>query len=251
MGVHYAKRWPSISHAFGLFHGEMMIGCVTFGTPPSAPLRRGVAGDQHKDRVIELNRLVLSENVKNYASFLVSKALKMLGVDAIVVSFADTAQGHNGAIYRACNFSYCGLSAKRTDWKIRGREHLHGQTIADEFRGRPNRAALMREKYGDDFYLAPRSMKHRYLYVVGSRNFKKTVAASLLWLPQTFVKSQTGERQDDGSETNQAMVRQGRAQAGLGGPADPSGILQLQPLDDGTHRAVRSLPPPHRRHHGD
>src|SRR5690606_39337100 len=102
--------------------------------------------------------------------------------------YADTAQGHKGYVYQACNFLYCGLSAKRTDWKVKGKEHLHGQTIADEFRGVPNRAEAMRNKYGDDFYLAPRPRKHRYVYIVGSKTFKRKVMNALKYGVEEYPK---------------------------------------------------------------
>jgi hypothetical protein len=92
-------------------------------------------------------------------------------------------------VYRASNFIYCGLSAKRTDWKVRGLEHLHGQTIADEFRGVPNRSTAMREKYGDDFYLEPRSRKHRYLYFIGSRKEVRGFRQALTW-PVTSTQAE-------------------------------------------------------------
>jgi hypothetical protein len=80
------------------------------------------------------------------------------------------------------------LSAKRTDWKVRGKEHLHGQTIGDEFRGVKNRAQAMRDKYGDDFYLEPRSRKHRYVMIKGSRGFvaraKKALKYKILPYPK-------------------------------------------------------------------
>lgn len=173
LGIHYAKRWPSISYAYGLFNGGELVGVVTYGTPPSAPLKRGIAGDELKGDVLELNRLCLKYNNKNEASFLISKSLKLLPKNKIIVSFADISQGHIGKVYQASNFIYCGLSAKRTDWKIKGKEHLHGQTIADEFRGVKNRAQAMRDKYGDDFYLQDRPRKHRYITFTGSRSFKK------------------------------------------------------------------------------
>jgi len=84
--------------------------------------------------------------------------------DAIIVSYSDTSVGHVGYVYQATNWVYTGLSAKRTDWKIRGLEHLHGATIADMSRGQKNRAAWMREKFGDDFYLQERPRKHRYVF---------------------------------------------------------------------------------------
>lgn len=172
--IHYAKRWPSISYAYGLFNDvDMIIGVVTYGTPPSAPLRRGIAGDEHIGDVLELNRLCLCFNEYNEASFLISKSLKLLPKGKIIVSFADCSQDHNGCVYRASNFTYHGLSAKRTDWALKSKPHLHGQTVADEFRGKSDRGKLMREKYGEDFYLKPRPRKHRYIYITGGSKFKK------------------------------------------------------------------------------
>lgn len=59
---------PSISYAFGLFYGEDIVGCVTYGTPPSSPLRNGIAGKEHACNVLELNRLCSKYNLKNEAS---------------------------------------------------------------------------------------------------------------------------------------------------------------------------------------
>jgi len=189
LGIHYAKRWPSISYAFGLYLDAELCGVVTYGTPPSATLKRGIAGDEFKADVLELNRLCLKHNRKNEASILVGRSLRMLPINKIVVSFADTSQGHSGFVYQATNFIYCGLSAKRTDWKVKGKEHLHGQTIADEFRGTENRAQAMREKYGDDFYLEPRARKHRYIFIVGNKHYKKKVLAALKYGVEPYPKA--------------------------------------------------------------
>jgi len=188
LNIHYAKRWPSVSYAFGLFFEEELCGIITYGTPPSAPLKRGIAGDEYKMDILELNRLCLKYNRKNEASILVGRSLKLLPQNKIVVSFADTDQKHLGVVYQATNFLYCGLSAKRTDWKVKGKEHLHGQTIADEFRGVENRAQALRDKYGDDFYLKPRPRKHRYIYFVGSKKFKKQAKKDLKYGIEAYPK---------------------------------------------------------------
>jgi hypothetical protein len=188
LDIHYAKRWCSISYAFGLFRDGSLAGIVTYGTPPSSPLRRGIAGDNNIDKVLELNRLCLADNLKNEASMLVGKSLKMLPPNKIIVSFADISQGHNGTVYQATNFLYCGLSAKRTDWSLKSKPHLHGQTVADEFRGQPNRSKLMREKYGDDFYLKPRARKHRYVILTGSRTQKKKLKSALKYKIEPYPK---------------------------------------------------------------
>ncbi len=188
LNIHYAKRFPSVSHAYGLDVDGKIEGVVTYGTPPSATLRNGIAGKGMAANVLELNRLCLRSNERNDASWLVSASIRELSGDRIIVSFADTESGHIGTVYQAANFLYTGLSAKRTDWKIRGKEHLHGQTVADEFRGQKNRAALMRAKYGDDFYLKPRSRKHRYVLIVGSRKFRKEAIISLRYKIQEYPK---------------------------------------------------------------
>lgn len=195
LDIHYARRWPSITYAFGLFTGRQAsgrgtdpVGVVTFGTPPSSPLRAGVAGPDYRGHVLELNRLCLLDNGRNEASFLVAAGLRALPA-SIVVAFADPDHGHTGYVYQACNFLYCGLSAKRTDWRVAGREHLHGYTVADEFRGEPNRAERMRERYGDRFYTVPRPRKHRYVTFVGDRRFRRAARRALRYAVLPYPKA--------------------------------------------------------------
>jgi hypothetical protein len=58
---HYAKRIPSISYAFGLFDADRILqGVCTFGLPPNQNLCL-VCGQEYKDTLLELNRLVLCE----------------------------------------------------------------------------------------------------------------------------------------------------------------------------------------------
>ena len=190
LNKHYARRMCPISHAFGAFDGGKMLGVVTYGTPASAPLRSGLCGDEWADHVLELNRLCC-ENSPNVASQLVGASLRMLPKPSVVVSYADTAQGHVGYIYQATNFIYTGLSAKRTDWKIKGREHLHGATVADESRGQENRAQWMREKYGDDFYLDDRPRKHRYVFAVGTKKQQAAIRTALKYPVEPYPKGES------------------------------------------------------------
>ena len=59
--IHYARRMPCVQYAFGLFDGDypFPVGVVTYGQPASAPLCKGVAGEENRKHVLELNRLVL------------------------------------------------------------------------------------------------------------------------------------------------------------------------------------------------
>lgn len=156
LNKHYAKRLPPIEYAFGLYDmSGLLQGIITYGTPSSNPLRNLFPNF----KIMELNRLCVNDGlIKNSLSFFVSYSLKILPKPLVIVSYADTAYNHHGYIYQATNWIYTGLSAKRTDWKIKGMEHLHGSTIADMSRGKENRADYMRERFGEDFYLEDRSV---------------------------------------------------------------------------------------------
>ena len=193
LNIHYAKRWPSISYAFGLFDKEELLGVATYGTPLSSTLRTGVAGPEMAHCILELNRLCLRKNVRNHASMLVGRSLKMLPQGRIVVSFADIEQGHFGYIYQATNFGSYGLSAKRKDWKIKGQEHLHSQTISDQFKGSESRIAAIKAKYGDDFYYKQRPRKHRYIYLVGNKTFKKNTRPLIRYEKEPYPKPEGWE----------------------------------------------------------
>jgi hypothetical protein len=187
---HYARRLCPISHAFGAFVGSTLIGVVTYGCPSSSPLRKGICGNEWSSNVLELNRLCC-ESRKNLASTLVGRSLALLPKPSIVVSYADTGQGHIGFVYQATNFIYTGLSAKGTDWKIKGMEHLHGQTIADMSKGKENRAQFMRDKFGDDFYLNERDRKHRYIFFCGNKRQSQAMKAALKYKVEPYPKGES------------------------------------------------------------
>ena len=169
LNVHYAKRVPSISYAYGLFDDEEMIGIVTYGSPASPFLCKGVCGEQFKSEVIELNRLVLKHNEKNQASYLISKSMKLLPKPKIIVSYADTAYGHQGLVYQASNFLFTGTTKPRTDMASENGKHS-------------------RHSLGDRTQRVFRSSKHRYVFFIGSKFQKKIYLESLKYPIQTYPK---------------------------------------------------------------
>ncbi len=206
--IHYAHRIPPISYAFGLYENNEMLGCVTYGCPASPSLCEGIAGKHNKSIVLELSRLVFKRPVKNAPSFLVSQSLKMLPKPTIVVSFADTGQGHVGYVYQATNFIYTGLSAKHTDWKVNGMEHLHGKTMTNMAKNSTGggKADYMREKYKDDFYLEERSRKHRYIYICANKNDKKRLLSELLYKQEPYPKGDSSRYEISHSPSEQQLL---------------------------------------------
>jgi hypothetical protein len=204
---HYAKRIPPISFAFGLYVESQLKGIVTYGVPSSSTLRDGLCGKEHSDKVLELNRLCLSENNKNESSFLVANSIKFLPKPLIIVSYADIAQGHIGYVYQSTNFIYTGLSAKRTDWKVKGLEHLHGQTIADMSKNcEGKRVDFLKQKFGDDFYYEERSRKHRYIFIHGSKLDKKILKSKLAYEIEPYPKGETKTYNSGGQVETQSLL---------------------------------------------
>jgi hypothetical protein len=202
---HYARRSCPISFAFGAFRGTELVGVCTYGMPMSPPLRIGICGDDWARAVLELNRLCC-ESAKNTASTLVGRSLRMLPRPTIVVSYADTAVGHVGYVCQATNFIYTGLSAKRTDWKLRGQEHLHGGTVADMSFGQANRAEWMRAKFGDDLYLQDRSRKHRYVFFCGSNTQRKAMRSALKYPVEAYPKGDSARYDAGGMVQTQYVL---------------------------------------------
>ena len=164
MGVHYARRMPCIQYAFGLFDGNYPwpVGCVTYGQPASPFLCKGIAGEENRKNVLELNRLCLypEYNGKNYASFLVSHSLKMLPHKTFVVSYADWGGWHHvGYVYQATNWLYTGLTKERTD-KFSSSGHARHYDKNDTKR-------------------QIRTAKHRYIYLVGNKREVKQMRSQL------------------------------------------------------------------------
>lgn len=169
LNIHYAKRIPTISFAFGLFTKNKLVGIITYGQPASPSLCTGVAGEHNKNYVIELNRLVLKNNKKNEASILISASFKLLPKPLIIVSYADTKQKHVGVVYQATNFMFTGTTKARTD--MAGKDGKHS-----------------RHHLGDSTDRVDRSAKHRYIYIIGNKKDKKALLKQIKYKQMPYPK---------------------------------------------------------------
>ena len=183
---HYAKRLPSISYAFGLFDEGELVGVCTYGSPASPSLCVGVCGEEHRDKVVELNRLVIDSVKPNGASILVGRSLQLLPKPSIVVSYADTAQGHIGYIYQANNFYYTGATAERTD--MGGEEGKHSRHSKD-----PSIRVF-------------RSSKHRYIIFTGTKKQKKFLKKKLNYSIEPYPKGESKKYDASGYVVKQGVL---------------------------------------------
>ena len=163
---HYLHRKCPVSHAYGLIDirsGEV-VGVVTYGVSPSSTLLKGICGPEEARNVYELNRLWVDDKVaKNGESYLVANSMKLLDRE-IIVSFADTSQGHVGYIYQAANFGYYGLSSQKNDFIFaNGKKLTRGKSKG--FVGK----------------WVPRSRKHRYVYLIDK-------SLNIIWPKERYPK---------------------------------------------------------------
>ncbi len=165
--MHYLHRRPPISFALGLFREWVTIGVCTFGTPPSRHLQM-IACPSRPSLVIELNRLWVDDAApRNTESWFVSRCLAMMP-SRIVVSYADTARGHAGYVYRALNFRYAGITD--SDRKTPRFDYITpGKHSRDAFRN----------GYTEKVRREP---KHKYWTTTGNRR-QRSAAASLCGWP--------------------------------------------------------------------
>lgn len=170
---HYSGRTPAISYAYGYYQNYELVAVCTIGKPASPSLCVGVCGSRYASNVYELNRLCVDGMTKIKLSKFVSLVLKELksSGDFIIVSYADSAMNHHGYIYQATNFIYTGKTKPRTD--IGTKDGAHSRHYAKKDKSNIRKL---------------RSAKHRYIYFVGNKRFKKEAIKNLSYPIETYPK---------------------------------------------------------------
>lgn len=166
---HYARRMPTVAHAFALWCNGEMCGAITFGPPASRSVQLSVAPSM-PNAVIELNRLIALDHApRNTESWMISEALSRLP-SFLVISYADSAHGHKGTVYRAANFFYAG-------WTDMDRASPRFDYVTP---GKHSRSSF-RSGEGVKSEKVRRKPKARYWTATGSRKEKRTLRSACAW----------------------------------------------------------------------
>lgn len=151
---HYSKSMPAGKLVkIGVWEHNIFKGCVLFGRGANNNLCKSFKLKQTE--CIELVRIALSKH-ETPVSRIVSIALKLLCKQSpgikLIVSYADTAQGHVGGIYKASNWIYTGES--------------HSESRIDPETGKKVHARSLFSKLGSvkGIPKVSNAVKHRYLY---------------------------------------------------------------------------------------
>ena len=127
---HYARgSLKSFVYRHGLYRVEewpmIVRGCALW-IPPTRTAALASFRDLDPDRVLVLHRLAVEADVPtNGASFLMGRSIRLIEEDGRfdgLVTYADERVGHTGAIYRATNWRYVGLTDPEPVFLIGGRQ---------------------------------------------------------------------------------------------------------------------------------
>lgn len=171
MHWHYSKTMPMPPLLkIGVWEDGKFIGVVLFGRGNTPTLGRSYGLEMLE--VCELVRVALASHIAP-VSQIVAKTIKLLQVSnpglRLIVSFADPAHQHNGAIYQAMNWTYTGESEPSWQWFHEGR-WKHNREITSGAFGGPRKVK--------DYAMLPKRLplgKHRYLYPL-DRAMRKQIA---------------------------------------------------------------------------
>jgi hypothetical protein len=120
---HYAKGCANTAiYRHGLYRADDFFAPVT-GVALWMPPTKVAAQSVHHDwqGVICLSRLAITPDTPpNAASYLLGRSIRIIKADRrfhTLLTYADTAQGHTGAIYKATNWTHVGLTKGEPTWK--------------------------------------------------------------------------------------------------------------------------------------
>jgi hypothetical protein len=123
---------------FGAYFNGILHGAVSYG-PLSAPELTGYWDRSRKSQFgwYEIKRLAMSPDCpRNSESRFIGKTILLLRKRCVVkgiVTYADTAQGHVGTIYKATGFLNAGLTVARKDFRGRRNSKIEGRHRSQKY----------------------------------------------------------------------------------------------------------------------
>lgn len=159
--THYTGGAPNTSvarHALCPNDSDEIRG-VALWLPPTKVAAVSVAGEDWRG-VLALSRLCVTEGMPtNSASFLLGRSMKLIDRSTwpTLLTYADTREGHTGAIYRATNWTCLGEVPGRDAW-------VHSVTGERRGRKRGPRNLSIAEMEAEGFVQLPRVPKIKFVH---------------------------------------------------------------------------------------
>lgn len=168
---HYSKCIPKSKLVkIGVWENGQYTGCIIFGLGATPNLSK--AYGLTMTECCELCRIALTKH-QTPVSRILSIAVKFLKKKCpglkLIVSFADSDQGHHGGIYQASNWIYSG-SVRLDSWLIKG-EKIHPRSVVTKYGSRSLATVLSYDRNAKKVW----AIKHRYLMPLTDEISKRIV----------------------------------------------------------------------------
>jgi hypothetical protein len=217
---HYLKKWPkSVQSILGVYVDGKLSGTLVYGIGTRGQAATDIfeTGTMANNQLWELQRAFTTEEAKklvpNLGSMVISRGNEYIRTQArtkdgkpvkAIVSYADSAQGHGGSVYKASNATYLGEQPPRTGWAIT--DPNTGDTVT-----RTTIKKSVLQKMADEGFviekITPDTGKHKFLYVLGKdQNERDQLLAKITKPLFSYPKDGEPSRQIE----NPAKARVGR-----------------------------------------
>jgi hypothetical protein len=177
---HYLKKWPkSVQSTLGVYVDGKLSGTLVYGIGTRGQAATDIFGPgvMANNQLWELQRAFTTDEAKqlvpNLGSMVISRGNEYIRTNAktkdgkpvkAIVSYADSAQGHAGSVYKASNATYLGEQPPRTGWAIT--DPKTGDTVTRT----TIKSSVLKSLADKGFFiekLKPETGKHKFLYALG------------------------------------------------------------------------------------
>ena len=133
---------------------------IAWWIPPTKNAAIATYPDNWQGVLMNTRFVIVPGTPKNACTFLLARSMKLIDRKRwpCFVAYADEAQGHLGTMYRACNWTYVGMTAEEPMWELDGRQ------ISRKAGPRTRTKAEM-EALGA--VMVGKSAKHKFVHIVG------------------------------------------------------------------------------------
>lgn len=170
---HYSKCVPVFKCVrIGVWENSKFVGVVLFGQGATPEI--GSPYGLPQTEICELTRVALNKH-ETPVSRIISIAIKFLKKHCpglkLIVSFADTSQGHHGGIYQAGGWIYAGGSETHA-YRVNG-VNIHPKSLHSKYGKGGQSIPWLRENVDPKAERILAGFKHRYLMPLDSKTKHK------------------------------------------------------------------------------
>jgi len=192
---HYSHRWTICELALGIFckgfeqeflTEDVILGTIVFGPTAGVNVCKSISPLLNHENVYELKRMWIDDCLgRNVESHVISLSINYIRLNhsdiKCLVSYADPDAGHKGTIYQETNWIYQDIERpKNTSGYVfsfdEGKTWVHPLTLFNRYK--TFNVDKLIEVIPRPFWTKELAVKHRYVYPLGDKKWKKKLVAS-------------------------------------------------------------------------